>query len=71
MTAQLRIQSVAASCSVETPLALARGPPVNTSGETNAGLGVGGINDNFQCTRQQSALINSIGSCVHMHGYIQ
>ena len=40
LTAQLALQSVAAPCPVESPLALALGRPVNTSGGTSAGLGV-------------------------------
>ena len=49
LTVQLALQSMVA-CSVESPLAVALGPPVNTSGGTSAGLGVGAYDkDNFQC----------------------
>ena len=57
LTAQLVLQNVAAPCPVESPLAVALGPPVNTSGGESPGLGVGVIKTTFQCTGQQSALI--------------
>ena len=55
---QLALQSVAAPCPVESPLALALGPPVNTSGGTSAGLGVGACDkDNFQCINTSAVLV--------------
>ena len=72
LTAQLVLQNVAAPSPVESPWALELGPPVNTSGGTSPGLGVGACDkDNISMYRAAKCINKSIGSCVHMHGYNQ
>ena len=54
---------MAAPCSVESPLAQALGPPVNTSGGTSAGLGVGVIKTTFNVILMHKYIVGKDVEC--------